>query len=634
MENTELTSSGKKEIYRFNVVNSLIVFLLTVVVIYQIHYWTNGRVLSSPLLTFTIFSAVAIILSIKIWPWMKFNTDYVRDPRDWRWIIISAFASCLTLSVHFRMTDSPGDFRMHKLWVLNLLNGSKESSLFYMEDPGLYPFIAHTVVAVFTNITGLYVQYSLIIVLVLISFLIPLISYNLARQSGFSPLLSLLFSGLISLYGGVEDVSHYSHTGVNWYIPAMSIAQPFLGRNSGFLIFLLFLLSCSRISKLSKPTFNNLITIGILLGLMGVTHPNGFFSGILFVFVLHGVIYKTNLLQNKIFSSLMIIFITGGILASLYYVPFMLKLLNSGGSIVNHLHKDKFPISHFLSLYGPLPFIGLCAFWNKKTEMTPWIWLSFLMIVTIVSMRLIVGLVISIDTWVTFKINYYGPFMFVFLVFLAIAGTDSLIGYKKLKHIIVLIMVLIINGYIVAFINLNNEVRTEQHFDLIPGISKNDIVRAFSGNIFQVASSPASEVAKGEILRVFVENLFPEKDIEKLRFNIADKTNTLIVPVDPPELAFIIAHETGLSVSYVHDNYFSSLVTFNKKSIPQEQRQKKVNEFYSDLSKGILRQDILSFFKTDMFLSLADDLAEQHSLLEMVTSVHIENKEYCLYRMR
>ncbi len=58
-----------------------------------------------------------------------------------------------------------------------------------------------------------------------------------------------------------------------------------------------------------------------------------------------------------------------------------------------------------------------------------------------------------------------------------------------------------------------------------------------------------------------------------------------------------------------------------------------VDDFYNDLSKGILRKDILSFFNTDIFLSPSADLVKKLSQLEKITSVQIENKEYFLYKL-
>ncbi len=42
MKNTALTNIWNKEIHRFKITNSLMIFFLSVAATYQIHFWTNG----------------------------------------------------------------------------------------------------------------------------------------------------------------------------------------------------------------------------------------------------------------------------------------------------------------------------------------------------------------------------------------------------------------------------------------------------------------------------------------------------------------------------------------------------------------------------------------------------------------
>lgn len=193
MNNNKLKTFWNNNILRFNVLNGLIIFFLSIVSTYQVHFWTNGIILSSPLLTFVVFSFLFIIFSINIWPWMKFNTDYTRDPRDWRWIIVSLLASYLTARYYFRIY-SQGDFSIHKLWILQLLNGSVESHPFYKDLPGgIYPFIAHTIVAVITNLSGSFVQHSLIFILVVLSFFDPSYFLQVGKTNWFFSMVKFIF---------------------------------------------------------------------------------------------------------------------------------------------------------------------------------------------------------------------------------------------------------------------------------------------------------------------------------------------------------------------------------------------------------------------------------------------------------
>ena len=193
-------------------------------------------------------------------------------------------------------------------------------------------------------------------------------------------------------------------------------------------------------------------------------------------------------------------------------------------------------------------------------------------------------------------------------------------------------ILIIIVGYKTAGERLRSDL-PHQSSGLLPNIRISEIVSTFFENHYQETPDRISDMTRGEIIRKFLANIFPEKGIEKIRSEIPDPTNTLIVPSDPPELAFTIACETGLNVSYISDRYFLAMATFSKKTISQEQRLKMVNIFYNDLTRGILRKDILSFFNTDIFISPSSDLVKKIFQLEKITSVQIENKEYFLYKL-
>lgn len=635
MSNSKLINYWNKEIHRFNIVNSMMIFFLSIVLLYQIHFWTNGIVLSSPLLTAIILFSSFTIFSYKKWPWMKFTMDYSRDPKDWRWLIVSLLAGSLTVCIYLGSNDTPGDFLLHKMMTLQYLNGSPVMRVLYKDMPGgVVPFIPHSIVAVFTNFSGAYVQHSLIFFLILLSFLIPLVSYKLARQLGFSPGLSLFFSSLIGLYGGMGIID-YNYRIPLFYTTAVQMYMPKVGRNLCLLLFFLFLIICSKFSRSSKPTYNYSINAGILLGLLGLSHPGGFFTGILFIFIIFGVSYRAKFLQKEVLSNLAIALLVGAILASFYYIPMMVKTYIYGGVIAS-LWTEVFPTNFFL-LYGPLPFLGLYAVLSIKHEKRIWMLLSLFTIMIICLQRLILGFVIDVDRLTVFAINYYAPYIFIFLAFLATAGMDNLFRFKKIRYIAMVLMILITYiGYDSAFANLR--LIRSQPFDLIPGITKSKIISTFWGNFSQKTPDRNSDKKRSKIINTFITNLFPENGIEKLRFKVRNPTNTLIVPTDPPELAYNIACNAGLFVSYFDDRYLTAMITFGKGTMShafsQKQRLKIVDTFYNDLTSGILRKDILSFYDTDMFLSPSAYLVKKFSLLERTTSVQFKGKEYYLYQLQ
>ncbi len=603
--------------HRYNIINILIVFFLSVAATYQIHYWTNGIVLFSPLLTFVIFSPLFVMFSIKIWPWMKVNTKYDRESGGWKWIIVSLLAVYLIIRLWIGISDIPGDYSIHKHYVIKLLNGSVEGYPLYKEAPGYYPPLSDTIIAIFTNLSGLHINHSFLFVVLLISFMIPLISYKLARHLGFSSVLSLFFSGLIGLYGGFGQMEP---TAFQTYLPAIQMYLPNISRNLSLLLFLVFLFLCFKINSSQRLSYNISISIGILIGLMGLTHPTGFCIAILYIFIIYGTIFKMKCLQKEVMLHLTISVFTGFTLASFHYVPLVFKVLHYGKLEGYMRIRDVFP-SRFFWTYGPLPFLGLCAFLKKRKDIKSWMLSSVLIIIVIVLARVFLGWVIDVDKMRlgNFFIYKYSPYMFIFLALLATSGFENLFKFmKKMRFVVIAIMILIILiGYSTAIKYLEEQSRPQESIDYFPGLSKKEVIGGFY---------------KREVIGTVIRNIFPEKGIEKLRFQVPDPQNTIIVPPVPPGLAYAVACESGLNVSYVNDHRIL-FKDFFTKTISQEERFKMVDVFYKDFKKGILRKDVLSFFKTNIFLSSYYDLEKKHIQLKKITSIIYNDKEYFLYKL-
>jgi len=183
------------------------------------------------------------------------------------------------------------------------------------------------------------------------------------------------------------------------------------------------------------------------------------------------------------------------------------------------------------------------------------------------------------------------------LALFATAGIDNLLRFRKSirRAAVAIIIFTILTGYTTAFIYLDSW----------------------------------RNIRIGKIIKEFkFANIFPERGIEQLRFYISNPKNTLIVP---PKIARRIAYETGLNIPYT-ENHRILFKDFFKKNISQEERLKMVNDFYQDLEKGILREDILSTFATDIFLSSKINLEKIYKL-KNITSVKINNKEWFLYQL-
>lgn len=612
-EERYINKRGKEEIHRLGIVQALIIFFLSIAGIYQIHYWTDGLVLTSRFLTIIIFSLLCIILSFRTWPWMKLDLDYEVGPREWTWIIVSLLAASLIIQFWIGVS-STGDYGQQRQYALQLLNGSIESHSNYKETPGYYPPVSHTFFAFFINLTGLRAYYSYLLVSMLIAFFIPLISYRVARQLGFSPGLSLFFSSLIGLYGGfiyIEESRMFA-----LYLPSVQMYLPKLGRSLSFLMYLIFLLLVLRVNSLQRLSYQNSICIGIMIGLLGLTQPHGFLAALLFFIIYYVTTFKTKCLKREVFLNLLVSLLIGGTLAAAYYIPSIIKISHYGGLIQFIKGGEVFPT--FFWLYGPLPFLALFAFWGIEKGTNSWRLSSLLFMLSLIAMRFILGLVISVDTWIVFWIHRYSTYMFIFLALLITAGFANLINVMNKMKIVVFTMMFFVSvvGYSTTIKYLEYERQSSEPIvDYFPGRSKQQLIKMFY---------------KKEVFETLIRNMFPERGVEKLRFMVPNPQDTILVPPDPAILPLIVAQETGLNISY----YKGHMVMFRKETITQEERFEKVDAFYKELKDGIVREDVLNFFDTSIFLSPYDDLENKNILLERITSVKVNDIVYFLYNLK
>ena len=351
---------------------------------------------------------------------------------------------------------------------------------------------------------------------------------------------------------------------------------------------------------------------------MGLTHPNGFVVAIVFIFIFYGINFKMKFLQKEVILHLTTSLCIGGIVASFYYIPLIYNLIYYRGLDTDTYVTEVWPTSFFW-LYGPLPFLGLCIFFNKGKDIKSWMLSSLLLIIALVLIRFFTGLIIDVNIASNLWIDRYGPYMFIFLALLATAGLDNLSRLmNNMRYVVIVIMFLtILIGYATNIKYLNAEFRPSIVIDYFAGLNKKEIMRTFY---------------KRETIGTFIGNVFPESGIEKIRFQVPNPQDTLIVPPSPPYMSYVVASESGLHVSYVKDHRVFYKDFFDK-TISQEERFKMTDVFYKDLEKGIFRKDVLSFFKTEIFLAPYDELEKKHIQLDKITSIEFNNKKYFLYKL-
>ncbi|HEC92383.1 MAG TPA: hypothetical protein ENI51_05230 [Candidatus Atribacteria bacterium] len=572
-----------------------IAIFLSVAVSYEVHRFSSGIVFSSRCLTFLVFFIFLAVFSLEIWPWMGLGSDIPKNISWKRPLLISILAVFLSLTVWMGAGTFDGDYLVHKQFSLQLLNGNSQTHFFYKNTPTYYPYLAHALLAILTNITGLKVHYSYLFISLALSFSIPLLTYRLAIQLGFAPNLSLFFSALISLYGGfLKVIRRMFHL----YLPAIQISMPFISRNLCFFIFILFLILCFRLYRLKEPDWKISINIGILIGLMALSHPQGFLMSLLFLAISCLIKFKLQYFSKSIFLHFITSLFIAFVIASFYYLPVFINMLQYGGATPVEKAKEVFP--NMIWLYGPLIPLWVYGLMGRK-NIKGWFWLSLLMIGTIGIVRLILDFFLSVDQWNIFRLHRFGPYLFIFLSLFATRGVENIINsWRRIKNIGIIIMIpVVVIGHFTAYIYLSNLYRYKYKF-------KKVFVELKEGKMYA---------------------LFPASNIEDLRLKIDNPRISLIVP---PEISLRVASEAGLHIAYIerprirYKDYF-------KKTISQEERLSKVASFYQDLQRGILRKDILDFFNTNMFLSSHSDLTKVFPLLEKICSVQVKGGVYYLY---
>jgi hypothetical protein len=582
----------KKVFDGLDVFKVLIAGLLSVAGVYELHRLTNGGIITSRLLTAVTLLFFLSVFSLRAFPWMKIKTERLKN-NDW--IIISVLSSLLVVWVWAGRPIFGGDYLVHHQYVMQLKNGFKYAHDFYNGYPGYYPPLSHSLIAVLSNVSGLSVHHSFLILTLAIAVMTPYVSYHISQQAGFSRMTSFLFAALISVYGGFGLVRwNMSHL----YLPAIQLTMPFVSRNAGFLIFLVYLLFWSRIFNHDARSGGLYGAAGILAGMLAITHPQPFIIALLLlVFIFFEEIRKRENVRYILFSLSLCM-----IIASLFYIPLLMNLfhwkaMRSG--------LEKFVIYPTEPLiYGPVAVLAAFSLFNSSAKGRKWISLCF---IYVTAMLFVLALTAVFDGFEgmfrVFRFHKFGAISFVFLTFLASYGFESaFFRRKKIMSVLIVAAFLAVGLYSnMSYINLwyKGKIRT--------------VVKILSGK----------------------RALFPDgkaDSYEDLRLRIADTRKTVFVPASPAGLSKRIAFYLGLDVPYVDKGLKLAYRDFLSKTISQDKRRRLVDDFYVDLQRGVLRYDTLKIFNSDMFFAKQRDLDEKHGV-NSIGSIKFGEDSWYLYNI-
>lgn len=244
--------------------------LLSTAVVGLLHRWTDGAVLVSRPVTLVLFGAAllaCLALALRARPWAA------PEPRktDWIAVGIAVAAGLLVLATYWgNEIGIGGDYRMHRMYAYQLLNGFPETHEPYRGVPGHYPLLAHTLIAVCVLVCGLTVHYAMLVLSVAISLGVALTAFRVAVLAGLSPLAARFFAGLLVAWGGAWA---FELREFQLYLPAVQLALPFVSRNLALLLLLLAVEIALVAARGATARGSLVVAAGLVVGLLGLTRP-------------------------------------------------------------------------------------------------------------------------------------------------------------------------------------------------------------------------------------------------------------------------------------------------------------------------------------------------------------------------
>jgi hypothetical protein len=238
-----------------------------------------------------------------------------------------------------------GDYRMHRMYVYQLLNGYAVAHEPYTGVPGHYTFLPHTLVAIATRVFGITVHWALFAVSAAVSAAIAFAAARLARTAGLEQTAARFFAGLLVLYGGVWAVELRPF---QLYLPSIQLAMPFLARNLALLLVLL----AADLALSAGSARRAWIGSGIAVGLLGLTRPWEFGLGL-------GLLAAAAVRERSRDAGWALAL--GGGISSVYWLPLVVTWVERGIYATREVERaGQLPIQP--GLYAPLlPLLALAV---------------------------------------------------------------------------------------------------------------------------------------------------------------------------------------------------------------------------------------------------------------------------------
>jgi len=253
-------------------------------------------------------------------------------------------------------TGIGGDYRMHRMYAYQLLNGFAETHEPYTGVSGHYPPLVHTLLALGVQVTGLTLHYVMLGLSAIVSAGVAVVAVRVGVGIGLGVLGARFLSALLIVWGGawVFELREFQ-----LYLPAVQLAMPFLARNLALLLLLLAMDVGLRASQGRLSPRAAAWVAGCVVGLMGLTRPWEFGVGLL------GLLFVATCRRPREgWLSVGIALV----LSAIYWLPLAIDWLELGIHASREVARSTdLPTSPFL--YLPLlPLLGLAIV--DRAEMT------------------------------------------------------------------------------------------------------------------------------------------------------------------------------------------------------------------------------------------------------------------------
>jgi len=330
----------------------------------------------------------------------------------------------------------------------------------------------------------------------------------------------------------------------------------------------MFAVRLAAVWQVRKFKHSDVTILGLVVGLMGLTHPTSFIVSMLILFIA-GARCVWNVGINRCVGSTLAAISIALLISLFYFYPIWIYAQEFGG-LINRPGYDMLPTS--LVLYGPLPLLALFAI-IRMPQGRMRLWTVIVFTLTASTWMLLISPqspLADLKEILPIRPHRFGIYLSLGLFWLSALGVFAIERIQKRAAIAVVLITLAAG--VLADISYTEHLSERRKLSNLEAVIEK-----------QRGKLP---IQLGGLERVRV---------------LLSKPGTAVV-LCPPKLCYLLAYRNGVDVPYVGrpNNKWRH---FFKKTIDQDRRLKLVNQFYSRLESGAVDEEVLKTFHSTAFVT-------------------------------